>query len=54
MIVGEMSPEDVTAAYIKLAQYQEDDSASSSFWKIVYICVFAFLLGLLFKRFRKS
>jgi cathepsin B len=55
MIVGEMSPEDVTADYIKLAQYEGNTSLFKwSFWKIVFICVGAFLLGILFKRFTRN
>jgi hypothetical protein len=57
MIVGEMSPEDVTADYIKLAQYQGDDGSfklSLSVWKIVFICIGAFLLGVFIKRINRN
>jgi len=56
MIVGEMSPEDVTADYIKLAQYQGSDSSLSglSFWNILFICIGAFLLGVFAKRLYKN
>lgn len=57
MIVGEMSPEDVTADYIKLAQYQGDDRSfklSLSVWKIVFICIGAFLLGVFIKRINRN
>ena len=56
MIVGEMSPEDVTAAYIKLAQYQGSDLTVSrlSFWNILFICIGAFLLGVFVKRVKRN
>lgn len=56
MIVGEMSPEDVTAAYIKLAQYQGSDLTVSrlSFWNILFICIGAFLLGVFIKRLKRN
>ena len=47
MIVGEMSTEDVTADYIKLAQYQ-GSSESLHLWHVLYvifICLGGFLLG---------
>jgi cathepsin B len=47
MIVGEMSTEDVTADYIKLAQYQ-GSSGSLYLWYVLYvifICLGGFLLG---------
>jgi hypothetical protein len=47
MIVGEMSTEDVTADYIKLAQYQ-GSSGSLHLWHVLYvifICLGGFLLG---------
>lgn len=44
MIVGKMSTEDVTADYIKLAQYQGSPK-SWYVWYILFICLAGFLLG---------
>ena len=45
MVVGEMNPEDVTAEYMKLAQYQASVSHGWSLWVILVICLLSFLVG---------
>jgi len=52
MIVGKMIPEDVTATYIKLAQYEKN--GSWYIWKILFICLFAFLAGKIVRQIRKK
>lgn len=51
MIVGEMTPEDVTATYIKLAQYQK---TTWSLWTFLLICLLAFIAGKLLRRIYKK
>lgn len=54
MIVGNMRPEDVTATYIKLAQYEGDiNTGRWSWWIILFICIGAFLLGKIMKRIKR-
>ena len=52
MVVGEMNPEDVTAEYMKLAQYQASVSHGWSLWVILVICLLSFLVGTIARKIK--